>query len=660
MHQGCGGGAVISIGKLRSPDYYLREIVDGAEDYYLAPGEAPGRWRGGGAALLGLEGVVLGDDLAAVFVGRHPRTDEPLTETGPRLAGFDLTFSPPKSVSVVWALSGEVDARRMVACLEGAMGEAERYLEREACWVRRGHAGRVSEPAGGFLAAAFLHRTSRLADPGLHVHYLVMNAAMGPDGRWTALDGRALYRQRYTADAVFQAALRHELAQEFGVLFGEADRRGVAEIAGVDTKTRRAFSRRRIEIEAEMTRRGVTGGRAARVATLATRKPKSVPIAEEDLRRTWSDRAREVGFSLDEVPRMERTPVVVVTDERLADALTEEHAAFGRAEVVRAVAVAATQGATLAQIDTRAEAFLGSDRVVALVDGRWWTTPQILRLEQATINTALNGRGAGAGVADSAAVETAIAARPSLTAEQQAMVRRVTTSGHRFDVVVGPPGCGKTFALDAVRSAHQASGHRVVGVALAARAARELEAGAGIESRTAKALQVALNSGRDALNAQTVLVIDEAGMLGTRLFADLVARAERAGAKVIAVGDPKQLPEIEAGGLFSALLARLDAVRLAGNRRQQDPAERAALAALRAGRVDIALGRLERNGNVTVADNADLLRDALVDDWYQAQRAGDHAVMSALRRSDVADLNDRARARLDADGQLGPTVLTID
>jgi conjugative relaxase-like TrwC/TraI family protein len=650
---------VISIGKLRSPDYYLREVVDG-EDYYLAPGEAPGRWTGGGAALLGLSGVVNDNDLAAVFVGRSPRTDEPLTETGARLAGFDLTFSPAKSVSLLWGLSGDGDARRVVAGLERAVGEVERYLEREACRVRRGHAGRLSEPAGGFVAAAFLHRTSRLADPGLHVHYVVMNAAMGSDGRWTALDGRALYRHRYTADAVFQAALRHELVREFGVLFGEADRHGVAEIAGIDRKTRRAFSRRRIEIEAEMTRRGVTSGRAARVATLATRKPKSVAIPEEELRRAWWARAREIGFSLDQVPRMPRATALVVTDEELGAAVTEQHAAFGRAEVVRAVAVAASQGATLAQIDARVDAFLVSEHAVVIDDGRWWTTPEILRLEQQTIRTVRQGRGVGAGMADPGAVEAAIAARPSLAAEQRAMVRRVSRSGNRLDVVVGPPGCGKTFALDAVRAAYQASGQRVLGVALAARAARELEAGAGIESRTAKALQVALHSGRETLNANTVLVIDEGAMLGTRLFADLVARADRAGAKVIAVGDPKQLPEIEAGGLFSARITRVDAIKLAGNRRQRDPEERSALAALRAGRVDAALGRLERNGNVTLADNADLVRDALVDDWYQAHQAGHHAVMSALRRSDVADLNERARARLLTDGQLGPTVLTVD
>lgn len=242
------------------------------------------------------------------------------------------------------------------------------------------------------------------------------------------------------------------------------------------------------------------------------------------------------------------------------------------------MATTATQGATLAQIDARADTFLSSGHAVSLVADRWWTTPEILALERRTIAVAVEGTGIGA----------------------------------------------------------------------------------GIDARTARSLQLALDTGRDTLDAGTVLVIDEAAMLGTRLFADLVTRADRAGAKVIAVGDPKQLPAIEAGGLFSALLDRVDALRLAGNRRQRDPAERAALGALRSGRVDVALARLERNGNITVADNADLLRDALVDDWYQAQAAGRQAVMGALRRSDIADLNDRARERLRDDGRLGPDVLTVD
>ena len=140
-----------------------------------------------------------------------------------------------------------------------------------------------------------------------------------------------------------------------------------------------------------------------------------------------------------------------------------------------------------------------------------------------------------------------------------------------------------------------------------------------------------------------MVVVDEAGMLGTRRLAALVAEADAASAKVVLVGDPKQLPEIDAGGLFASLAARLGHAELVENRRQRDAQERAAAEELRAGQVDRAVARLERHGRITTADNADLLRDGLVGDWYAARASGEDVVMVASRRSTVADLNERAR-----------------
>lgn len=137
-------------------------------------------------------------------------------------------------------------------------------------------------------------------------------------------------------------------------------------------------------------------------------------------------------------------------------------------------------------------------------------------------------------------------------------------------MIIGPAGTGKTFCLDAVRDAWEASGHRVVGAALAARAAAQLELGAGIPSQTADRLLVALAGGKQRLDARTVLVVDETGMLGTGRLAALIAEAEAANSKVVLVGDPKQLPEIDAGGLFASLAHRLGHAELSRNRRQRD------------------------------------------------------------------------------------------
>ena len=228
-----------------------------------------------------------------------------------------------------------------------------------------------------------------------------------------------------------------------------------------------------------------------------------------------------------------------------------------------------------------------------------------------------------------------------------------------MSLVIGHAGAGKTFALDAARSAWHASGHAVVGCSLSARAARNLEATAGIASDTADKLLSDLDAGRRALDARSVVVVDEAGMLGSRRLVRLLRHTAAAGGKLVLVGDPRQLPEIDAGGLFAALARTCGHAELTENRRQHDRRERRAAKELRSREVDKALLSLSRAGRLSTDDNADALRDRLVHDWHLETRDGADAVMLAIHRSDVADLNARARARLAAVGQLGEVLLTV-
>lgn len=648
---------MLSIAKCRDLDYYEREVVDGREDYLSESGTSPGRWVGRLAADDGFVGVAERSALESAFGGLHP-DGQPMTVHKTDVAGFDLTLSPSKSVSLVWALGTEEDAQGVEAALYAARDEVERYLETNACFVRRGHAGANVAPGKGFIGAVFLHRTSRLGDPGIHLHWTVFNATEGPDGRRTALHARALYAERYTAEAIFQATLRRELAMRLGLVFDEIDRHGVAEVVGVSGPMRKAFSRRRAEIVTEMERMGVHSGRGARVATLNTRKAKPKGISEADLRAEWRQRAGDLRFDLSAVPRVARTPELRVDDDELAATLTGEHATFDRRDAVRAAAKAARQGASLDEILQRAEEYLGSDHAVAVADGRW-TTPEILGLERQVV--ALAGGGARAEHrAVPADVVSAIEARWSLSDEQQQMVSELCLSGRPIDVVIGRAGAGKTFTLDAVREAFEASGHRVIGASLAARAARELQAGSGIRSTTAHSLLAALENGRGRLRAGDVVVVDEAGMLGTRVMAALAVEANRADAKMILVGDPKQLPAVEAGGLFDALANRVPVVELKQNRRQQDPQERLITAALRAGRTELAVRCLDDRGRITIAHNSDTLRDQMVLDWWEHRSAGREVVIGAAHRSDVRDLNARAHAVLEADGRLGTVVAMVD
>ena len=173
---------MLSIGKLtvEQSRYYERQVAQGRDDYYSGRGESPGRWTGTGAEAIGLAGQVDDNGFMALMDGRDPGTGERLKRVGGRskVAAFDLTFSAPKSVSVLFAIAEPGLAGAFVEAHESAIGAALGYLEREACRVRRGRGGVRHEVGEGFVAAAYRDRMSRAEDPQLHTH--VVAAKHGP------------------------------------------------------------------------------------------------------------------------------------------------------------------------------------------------------------------------------------------------------------------------------------------------------------------------------------------------------------------------------------------------------------------------------------------------------------------------------------------------
>src|SRR5215208_8189665 len=279
---------MLSIGKMKAGQakYYLDQadarvdvvdsVADGMEDYYLGAPEARGEWIGSAGLELRLSGAVEAEALRQVLAGLDPRDGSSLRDptSRVRVAGFDLTFSAPKSVSVLFGVGDESMRGQARGAHDRAVREALGYLERSAAAVRRGHAGAVVEEATGLVAAGFRHRTSRAGDPQLHTHVLVANLGRGPDGRWSALDGRRLYGQARSASFVYQAVLRGELTRSRGVEWSPV-RKGIAEVVGVRRRVLVGFSRRRAEIEAALAEHGTSGARAAEAAALATRRTKS-------------------------------------------------------------------------------------------------------------------------------------------------------------------------------------------------------------------------------------------------------------------------------------------------------------------------------------------------------------------------------------------------
>jgi conjugative relaxase-like TrwC/TraI family protein len=386
------GVDVLSVAKLTlgHEAYYEQQVAGGLDDYYAGRGESPGLWAGGGAAVLGLAGVVEDGGLGTLLRGVDPASDAVLRapvrertitvraldlrsgewrEEPKRLApvsGYDLVFSCPKSVSMLHALTEDERVRREVSeAHEASWQAALSYLECEACVVPRGKGGAVREHGEGFVAAAFRHRTSRAQDPHLHTHVIVANMARAADGEWRALDGEAILRTyRLAAGYLYEAQLRHELTRRLGLEWTEPVK-GMAELARVPEQAVRAFSTRRRSLVEHMETLGTEGFAAARVAALATRETKK-QVDLPELREQWLARAAEHGLGRRELWRLVherlRSQVPAVEREELASAvlaLTATQTAFSMPELVRAVAGSLREGAPVEQVLDAAEALSG-------------------------------------------------------------------------------------------------------------------------------------------------------------------------------------------------------------------------------------------------------------------------------------------------------------
>lgn len=253
------------------------------------------------------------------------------------------------------------------------------------------------------------------------------------------------------------------------------------------------------------------------------------------------------------------------------------------------------------------------------------------------------------------AARVEMAALAQLGDEQVLAVAHVLAAGC-LAAVVGYAGTGKSTALGVARAAWESEGYRVVGTALSGIAAENLEKGSGIQSRTLASLEYAWARDRDHLTRDDVLVIDEAGMVGTRQMRRILEAAERGGAKVVMVGDPEQLQAIEAGAPFRQLVERHGAMEITEVRRQRDDWQRTATRELATGWTQAAIARYDAAGAIHGHDTREDARRALVKDWM-ADRVRDPAasrMLLAYTRADVAELNRLARETLRAAGQLGP------
>ncbi|MDR2348617.1 MAG: relaxase domain-containing protein, partial [Bifidobacteriaceae bacterium] len=737
--------------------YLLKSVAAGDGDramatpltrYYAETGCPPGRWIGRGLEALAAEAVlpgkvvteaqlerliglglhpVTGQALGAAYIvpaaqapARAPRSDPahsdasgttaaPIEAAGSRsrrrrpVAGYDYTFSVPKSVSVLWGLADAGSRELLTQAHHDAIRDVLAFMEREVAVTRVGRNGAAQAEVTGVLATAYDHWDSRAGDPQLHTHVVVSNKVCTTrDGKWRTLDGRPMHAATVAMSELYNGVLADRLARVFN-LGWEArvrgrDRNPAWEVEGVTEELAGLFSQRAAAIETEKDRlvaeyaarrhrqpSARTVVRLRQQATLSTRQDKRVRSLAE-LTDEWRGRAEAVlggdatlwargvlrgqdqlalradDVPLDVIERLGGDVVAAVSDKRPVWRRWNLHAeasrqAMGwrfattadREAVVSAVAAAA-EGASLRLSPLEMAAAPEFQRP----DGSSVLRPRHMALFSSEALYAAEGRllrlsrdvrgpALTLPVIEQATSRADDAGR-LLSPDQAQALTSIAVSGRVVDVLVGPAGAGKTIALSALRHGwEQTHGPgSVVGLAPSATAAAVLGEDLGIATEnTAKWLTDHDLNGA-VFRAGQLVIVDEASLAGTLALDRIASLANQAGAKVLLVGDWAQLQAVDAGGAFNLLVAdRADAPELGDIHRFQAEWEKTASLHLRHGRA-AAIEAYLGHGRVSEGDQETVTEHAY-QAWAADLGAGQASLLIADSHTTVRALNERAR-----------------
>jgi conjugative relaxase-like TrwC/TraI family protein len=674
--------------------YWLAAVAEGGEDYYTKPGEAPGEWIGRLADELGLSGQVDAAGYGAILEGRNPSSGSQLLErlkTHYRalpdgsekriepVLGYDVRFSAPKSVSLLYALGDEETRTRILAVLNEAVRQGLAHLEAEACLVQRGEGGAEIERGSGFVGMAFRHRMSRAGDPALHVHVVISNLTRAGDGEWLSLaspKGRMpLWFHGKSAGVVFQAVLRAEFLREFGLEFEQVTN-GYADLKGFGRDAIEALSTRSREIAGWVQSHGVDTAAARQVAAFRTRNAKDYGVDEDDRRGEWIEQMQPFGLTPESaavmVAEAEPREPRQVSDADLDAAvqrLEEGSSHFDHRALLWAIADQLPEGAELATLTAAVDRLVTSERIVCIYEVKSpigipnYTTPRLAELEKNFIDGAHRGADAGIAQVPRASVDAVLAERPYLGADQREAVIRLTTGGEQVVAVAALPGTGKTTALDAAREAWQAAGYDVRGCATARSASGELIDAGIVDSTSIRSLLYRA----DALRAQgvmplqrrTVIVVDEASTTSTPDLEALRLLIVECGGKLVLVGDPHQIGAIGPGGLYGHLTRVTDTATLTTIYRQHRAEDQQLVHLVHEGRGSEALDLLRTTGRLIVGEDLASTLNGQLADWHRDYATGADVVMIARRNRDVDYLNDCARELRREAGALGDAEVIV-
>ena len=687
-----------SIPAARGGDYarYLegKTIAPERGDYYLTPDgeltQAPGRWLADPQTLerLGIQAdaPMSGDDFVALMEGRHPQSGRWLRRAGAdgsRGGGIDGVFSAPKSVSTTWALADPWQREQIQQAHTNAVEQAVAYMRESVGVVRRRYGGEVvEEPAKDLIAVEYRHTTARgvsgadAPDPQLHSH-VVITSAVREDDRIAAVASRPVFRSAGEVGAFYRSALAQELADQGYAIEQATGKDGkYFEIAGVPEDLRDAFSGRSREVARAADRFRARYGRAPergelRDLALENRRAKTL-TNRADLENVWRDTASRYGFGPDEALRLlagERTrPAVRPVEDRIEERLTERHAVFEPRDL-HTVALEQTAGELSPNEALDVARQMIRDRRVLTLEGGRMTTLAVRAQEQAIERRAAilaqpARRDVGHTARANAAREVAERIGAPLTDEQD-MALLVLTGPERATVLVGPAGTGKGVVIDAAARAEQLAGRETIGIAVSGSTAERLGSDSPAlqgNTLTLDALIARANTGSVHVGPDTTIILDEAGMVNHKRLDALTDLVERSGAKLIAVGDGKQLPSMGPGGMFDRLTGRAPMVELETIHRTTDPHEQRVWQALRAGEPERAMAHYKARGRLHLADTRDQAAESAVQAWAQLTREvgiDKVALITDSSNKEIDRLNARAQYLRVQRGELGPDELPL-
>jgi conjugative relaxase-like TrwC/TraI family protein len=649
---------------ISSLDYYS-DLA--SEDYYTSGGEPAGIWSGLGARLLELNGQIDNSEYRSIFRGYAPDGTALCERPGDgHRSGWDLTFSAPKSVSILWARSDANLRQEIQAGQLKAVRQALAFIEKHAAVTRRGHAGYKQEAVTGLVAALFEHSTSRAQDPQLHTHCLIANVAPRTDGSWGTIESRQLFLWQKAAGAVYRSTLANHL-REIGFEISQPETASHFEVEGIPQGICERFSKRAEAIEAALADLNIASSAShiGNAVKLTTRTHKQ-SIDRPALFKQWHQELDEHGLSADQAqalrsahPEINAEPLPIST---IAEQMVEKRSVFRLQDLYEALAVEAQWShAELHDIETAAQQLIEEREVVALgrdeANSELFSTPSMISKERALVRLADQLQSQTHYQLSDEIIERAISAHSeiqgfSLSDEQAESVFSVCQSG--LDILQGAAGAGKSISMRAVKSAYESTGFSVIGATVARQAANQLETETAINSKTIAKLLSEIKGSNLSLE-NTVVLVDEAGQISTLDLLRLASAVHQARGKLILVGEEQQMDAITHGGSLRYLSQRQGCARIQTIRRQNELWAREAIRQFRAGNALEALQAHQERGLLHFADNSADARELLVNRWreFQQQNPEKDSMILAQRWRDVIPLNEAVRNCFQEQGKVG-------